>query len=120
MCLKRFNDYVQMLTACILSRPEPPNGILQDTVVNKFLFSELIPGVAKRAVGHKTSNLPFANLLAQTLADIANLYNASLTGDDEWVIDMTDTMRYVFDMSKPFYQNNFQRTNFVDAAPQDP
>jgi hypothetical protein len=96
-----------MLTACILSRPEHPSGILKDTEINKFLFSELIPGVAKRAVSHKTNNAIFANLLAQTLTDLVNLYNASLTGDAEWVIDMTDTMRYVLDMSKPFYQNHF-------------
>lgn len=89
-CLQRFNETISMLSAATLannsvsSEQEAQEGgssskqILSDPAMAKFIFTELIPGVARRAVSHKTTNVVFANLIADTLHSIVSFYNIAL------------------------------------------
>ncbi len=106
---------VTILTAETLAAVQSPAECsaappLQDAEMAKFAFEELIPGVAKRAVQVKTSSLPYALLVADTLNTLASYYTACLDAPSlPQLDDLTDAMRPVFDASQKFYQFHFQQ-----------
>ena len=69
----------------------------------KFVFEELIPGVAKQVVAAKTKNVSFALLLANTLHNLSNYYSAALSSNLVWLEDLSAAMRCVFDPTQRFF-----------------
>lgn len=73
--LLKVNDILQMLTSAALATEAPQ---IASEEQNKFIYQELIPGVAKRAVQVKTKNKEWMALVAETLSCLGNLFNAAL------------------------------------------
>jgi len=62
-----------MLTASLLS-----GGAKLSEEQSKFIYEELILGVARRAVEVKTTKDSYANLVADTLNSLVSLFSAEL------------------------------------------
>lgn len=77
----------------------------------KFVYEELIPGVAKRVLAIVTKNIAFALLISETLNAITNLFLTTLQSDgstkNEKISDLADSMRLVWDSQQKFYINHF-------------
>lgn len=85
----------------------------------KFIFDELIPGFAKRAVALKTNNLKYALLIADSINLTSDFFKYCIKPESPYkdrVSDITDAMRTVFDTSQKFYQSHFQHEFGGDAG----
>lgn len=98
----------------------------------KFVFTELIPGVARRCVDLKTNNMDYATYVADTLHSLVNFYYVAVSARAQeldtqdatssapsictqlslHLVDLSDTMRYVFDQDKKFHSTMFQTSAF--------
>lgn len=73
--LKEFIDSVNILTSSALTKGNP--DVISEEQA-KFIYTELIPGVAKRCVQVKTKNIKFRDLVADTITAIGNLFNSTI------------------------------------------
>ena len=67
-CLRKLNDTVGILTARVVAEEEP-----LDPEQSKFVYDELIAGVARRIVAVKTNNDVYAALVADVIRGFVGL-----------------------------------------------
>lgn len=87
-----------------------PSGELQLTDEQvKYLYGELLPGLAKRIVAVKSTKEPYVKLVADTIENLINLFNVELVRKTATLDDLADACRVLFDPTQKFYGSHNQK-----------
>jgi hypothetical protein len=106
--VRQFNNQISLLLARKNYVPTEEQVLTPEQ--SKFVFEELIPGFAKRALAVKTNNLKYALLISDSVNLITTFFNYCIEKGSSFqdkIVDIADVMRTVFDVQQKFYQSHF-------------
>ena len=69
----------------------------------KFLYTEFLPGVAKRILSVKSNKESYFKLISETISSLINLLNVELVAKTATLDDLTDGCRVLFDPTQKYY-----------------
>lgn len=76
----------------------------------KFIYQEMIPGVASRLVKlTKTSNSKYVSLVGDSIKGLVDLLIVELRLKTTTCLDLLDALRPIFNYSSPFYFHHHQK-----------
>ena len=75
----------------------------------KFLYTEFLPGIAKRILTVKSNKDSYIKLITEVINSLLNLLNVDLEAKTATLDDLAESCRVLFDPTQKFYTSHNQK-----------